>query len=743
MAENAADRDCARGMEGAAYPTAMTRLVWTALIVLIGAASCGPSHPAADGGPPPDGGANPMQFVERLERAQDFSALQGEGWSVKYLGAVDGRKPPAVVDRRCIFQNTALYPLHVQFLRSFPELRSLDFDTYLTLVMKAATRVLWGGELQLIPGGVHPRTGRKGIMAYFVYADPDEPIGIDDLVALDARLKGCAPYARDLMVLVAADPQQGRDFAAKAAALAARGVAVADLATLRPVVGAEGYSLGEGYGYLRVVPRGIRPKEWGPRDILVTEGSFEELGLVAGLLTAQPQNLHSHVNLRLREKKIPNASVPDVYDNQAVVLLDGKLGHLTVTEHEARLVATTIEEAEAFWASRHPAIPPLTANLDETRLRDFSVLTGAESSAYGVKAANLGELFRVLPPENRGSGFGIPFSVHRDFVQGDLAARVGVFLADPRTKGDASFRRGALRELQKAMEVAPLPAGLMERLRAAAQAAFGDGFASMPIRFRSSSNAEDGEFTSGAGLYDSYRGCFADDDDGDDVGPSRCLSDAERAAMQRQLDRRIAELTAFPERSWLPAIIDDLTGDLSKERPVVRAVRKAYASLWNERAFEDREYWGMDHTRAFMGLAVNSSFVLERLDAVALTNLPVTGAAPLYRVISQRDGNPVVRPPDPTLVAEVMTFRRGPDDRPIDVEVITHSSLSAEPLWSDTHMIELGRLLAKVQDHFSVNVYPQIPTLSLDLEIKITEDDRVVIKQARPYFSAEPASPTP
>jgi hypothetical protein len=713
------------------------------LVVIVGAASCGRSRPAVDGGPSPDGGGtNPLQFVERLERAQDFSALQGEGWSVKYLGAVDGRKPPAVVDRRCIFQNTELYPLHVQFLRSFPELRSLDFATYLTLVMKAATRVLWGGELQLIPGGVHPRTGRKGIMATFVYADPDEPIAIDDLVALDARLKDCAPYARDLMVLVASDPAQGRDFAAKAAALAARGVDVADLATLRPVVGAEGYSLGEGYGYLRVVPRGVRPKDWGPRDILVTEGSFEELGLVAGLLTAQPQNLHSHVNLRLREKKVPNASVPDVYDNQAVLLLDGKLLHLTVSEHEARLVAARIDEAEAFWATRHPPIPPLTANLDETRLRDFTVLTGAESGAYGVKAANLGELFRALPPENRGSGFGIPFSVHRDFMQaGDLGARVAAFLADPRTKNDASFRRGALGELQKAMEATPLPAGLLDRLRLACQTAFGDGFASMPIRFRSSSNAEDGEFTSGAGLYDSYRGCFADDDDGDDVGPSRCVTDAERARMQQELDRRTAELTAFPERSWLPAIIADLTGDLTKERPVARAVRKAYASLWNERAFEDREYWGMDHTRAFMGLAVNSSFVLERLDAVALTNLPVTDAAPFNRVISQRDGNPVVRPPDPTLVAEVMTFRRGSDDRAIDVQVVTHSSLSAEPLWSDTHMIELGRLLAKVQDHFTVNVYPRIPALSLDLEIKLTEDDRIVIKQARPYYTADPAAP--
>ena len=61
----------------------------------------------------------------------------------------------------------------------------------------------------------------------------------------------------------------------------------------------------------------------------------------------------------------------------------------------------------------------------------------------------------------------------------------------------------------------------------------------------------------------------------------------------------------------------------------------------------------MDHRQAFMGVAVNPSFVLEKLDAVAVTN--VAGGRRrrrIYRVVSQRDGQPVVRPPDPTLVAE-------------------------------------------------------------------------------------------
>jgi pyruvate, water dikinase len=727
----------------------LTRVAITVAIVLAaGAMGCGDKDPSAprpgDGGsgdhrgneaaPDGDAGGGGPAWLERLDRPEDFAGLQGEGWSVKYLGAVAGRTPPAALDRPCTFQNTARFPLHLQFLHSFPELTNLDFATYLNLTQRAASRVWWAGELQLVPGGKHPRTGAPGLMAVFVYADANDPVGVDDLVAIDQRLKSCAPYARDLMVLVAADPDQNRDFLAKAPMLNARGVDVADLEKLRPVVGAEGYSLGEAYGYLRVVPRGTRPLEAGPRDILVSEGSFEDLGLVAGLVTALPQNLHSHVNLRLREKGIPNARIPDVYDNQAVLLLSGKLAHLTVAETQARLEPATLEDAEAFWKQHRPPARPLRANLEETRLRDFTVVAASEAIAYGVKAANLGELYRVLPPANRAPGFAIPFSVHRDFLAASgLDARVAAFVADPVVRTDTAARRRGLKQLRDAIEAAPLPAGLLDRLVVAARAAFGDGHAGAPTRFRSSSNAEDGELVSGAGLHDSARGCFVDDSDGDDVGPSACLSAEEATRLRAELDRRRAELAANPQRIWLVEVIDDLDSDLTRERTVARALRRVYASLWNERAFEEREYWSMDHRQAFMGVAVNPSFVLEQLDAVAVTNVPVAGGAPIYRVVSQRDGQPVVRPPDPTLVAETLTFNRGPGDMPTGVQVLTRSSLSPDPLWTDARLGELARLMFVVQDHFGQKVYPEATNLSLDLEIKVTREGQLVIKQARPY----------
>jgi pyruvate,water dikinase len=691
---------------------------------------------ARDGGHGDDGGDQRPRFLARLETQADYERVQGEGGELKFFAAIDGKAAPAPLDGPCAFPNTERYPFHLDFLRSLPQLSSLDYDGYRALATMRESRVLWAGSLKYLPGATHPRTGAQGVLAYFLFTEPGaaETPTTDQLAALDGRLKACAPFARDLLVLVGADAEQAALFAQQGPALAGRGVDLVDYRTLKPGVGAEGYSLGMGYGFLRVVPHGQQVTDYGPRDVLVADDAPLDLGLVAGLVTALPQNLHSHVNLRLREKMIPNASVPDIQQNHVIGLLDGKLVRIVVREERVEIDAATPEAAAAFWAIARPKPVTPAADLTETRLRDLTAIGATDAVAYGTKAANLGELQKVVPPPSRVAGFAIPFSVYRDFLHAyAIDARIETLLGDPRLATDATIRREQLLLLQKIIESPPLPAGLLDRLAAAARTAFGEGYATMPIRFRSSSNTEDTPESSGAGLHDSSRGCFADDLDGDDEGPSACLAPDERAAMEAELARRRAQLEAHPEYTWLPPVIDDLQKDLTNERSVTRALRKVFASLWNDRAFEERAYQGIDHRAAFMGVAVDASFVLEKLDAVAVTQLDGGAAGPLYRVVSQRGGEGVVRPTDPTLVAETLTFHRGPGDTVTGVELVTHSSLSATPLWSEAQIAQLGALLFLVHDHFAGQVYPQVPRLSLDTEIKLTRDDRIVIKQARPY----------
>lgn len=185
-------------------------------------------------------------------------------------------------------------------------------------------------------------------------------------------------------------------------------------------------------------------------------------------------------------------------------------------------------------------------------------------------------------------------------------------------------------------------------------------------------------------------------------------------------------------------MIRDLSADLTKERSVARALKKVYASLWSDRAFEERAYFSVEHADALMGVAINPSFVLERADAVAVTGLADGTGGLFHRLVSQVGGLPVVSPPDPTVAAETLTFRRGSANEPLDVRLLVASSLSPVPIWSDARLGELARLLFLVQDHFERQVYPSFNPLSLDFEVKLTQDDRIVIKQVRPYVQGNP-----
>jgi hypothetical protein len=159
-----------------------------------------------------------------------------------------------------------------------------------------------------------------------------------------------------------------------------------------------------------------------------------------------------------------------------------------------------------------------------------------------------------------------------------------------------------------------------------------------------------------------------------------------------------------------------------------------WASLWEERAFDEREYYGIDHGQAFMGIAVNPSFALEKASAVAVSNLIVDDGAPVYRVSSQVGSESVVRPEDPTSVAEVLTFRReGEQVAQVKIDLPSNRlPAGAAQVWPADELAQLGALLFRVHDHFAANVYPQIVPLHLDFELKHSAEGDVVVKQVRP-----------
>jgi hypothetical protein len=706
---------------------------------------------AADGGPadaPQDagdaGGPPGPAYLARLATGADFARVAKDG-EVKYLARVPGATPPAALTEDCYFQDMHVTDWHLTFLRRFPGLEGLTLDGYVQLTQLPGSRVLWGGSVRAWPAVVHPVSGATGVFTFSVYSDRATPgsLTVAGVVEVAGILRACAPFAADLLAFTPDSIEQKAFLQAAGPTLTERGVAwlmPEQLVSGLPFVP---YSAGEGYGTLRVVPRGTELEEgaYGPRDVVVVERAPNDIALVSGLITVDPQNLHSHVNLRLSEKGIPNAAVPGIYENAFVASLDGGLVHLVVSEAAVTLQPARLEDARAFWEAQRPDVGEVRADLSVRALASFADLDHADAVAYGAKAANLGELYAALPAAHRIEGFGVPFAWYADFVTlNDFDERIAALVADPRMESDRFYRTDRLDDLRDDLKVAPLPPGFEAALHERLRAAFGDDVETTRIRFRSSTNAEDLVAFSGAGLYDSRSGCLGDDLDGDTLGPSRCLSAAERAHIEAQLAAWRAELRAHPERSWLVDLIDEAVDDLSREKPVAAAVRKVWASLWNDRAWEERAWYGVDHEAVHMGIAVEKTFVMERVNAVAVTNLDAGTGAPLYRVVSLPGEWSVVRPEVPTLVPEVLTFRRSgepPEATEVTVVVPTSALPAGETVWTEAEQETLAALLFAAQDHFAAHVYPELRPLRLDIELKLTADGVVQLKQARPYLGAD------
>ena len=132
--------------------------------------------------------------------------------------------------------------------------------------------------------------------------------------------------------------------------------------------------------------------------------------------------------------------MPGIYEARWVTALDEQLVHLIVSRRRRFTVeAATLDDAEAFWEAHRPEVRRPVADLEVTRSRRFAELRAGDATAYGSKAANLGELTHVLAAPHRPDGFAIPFSHYRDFAASEpVAAEIDALLDAPR----AAHRRG-------------------------------------------------------------------------------------------------------------------------------------------------------------------------------------------------------------------------------------------------------------------------------------------------------------
>ena len=305
-----------------------------------------------------------------------------------------------------------------------------------------------------------------------------------------------------------------------------------------------------GYGLLRVFGPGERPTF---RDVAILRVLPNDLPTVAGVISLVPQTPLSHVNLRAVQDGVPNAYIGNALEDPTISGLIGRYVRFEVTtasavpdgRNDGRLRATwsireaTDQEVTAHHAARRPAAPQTPSrDLTETTYKDLDDIAFADSDAFGVKAANVAAMRDFgFADGTVPDGYALSFYFYDEFMKHNgFYTDVDELLADADFQGSIATRDDELKKLRRRIRNGAVPDWMATDL-AAVQALFPTGTS---IRCRSSTNNEDLPDFSGAGLYDSY--------------------------------------THHPGE-----------GHLSK------SVKQVFASLWNLRAFEEREFHRVDH----------------------------------------------------------------------------------------------------------------------------------------------------
>ena len=438
---------------------------------------------------------------------------------------------------------------------------------------------------------------------------------------------------------------------------------------------------GEGYGRLRVLGPDQRPNS---RDIVLYEALPNELPRVAGIISTVLQTPLSHVNLRAVQNAIPNAYIRGALDDSAIASLVDSYVYYEVTEDGYSIRAATKAEVDAHYASSRPTTAQTPQrDLSVRAITPLSQIGFDDWDAFGVKAANVAELGkRGFPDGTVPDGFAIPFYFYDEFMKhNNFYTRIQTILADRDFQTDFDTQESELKKLRKDIEDAETPAWIIAAI-VEMNKSFADG---VNRRYRSSTNNEDLPGFSGAGLYDS--------------------------------------------KSQKPSEDED---DLAK------SLKEVYASLWNFRAFIERDFHRIDHLATAMGILVHPSYQDELVNGVAVSFDPFSGRDGNYYVNSQV-GEDLVTNPEPHSAPEEILLEEGGN---YTVYVTSNLVKPGQLLMSGAQLGQLREHLKVIHDHFKglYNPGPDEP-FAMEIEFKVTSENILAIKQARPWvFGPAPAS---
>ena len=311
----------------------------------------------------------------------------------------------------------------------------------------------------------------------------------------------------------------------------------------------QAFNKGKTVGRLHVVPIGTAYEtlNYDRHDIVLLQESYPDITPVAGILAMQFSTPLSHVNLRAGAWGIPNAGDKKARDKYGK--FDGKVVYFEVTDTGMTLRIATPEEIKELdgriASAKHVELPK--ADLLTKRLAMLTRMRAKDVVIYGTKAANLGEIVTAnLEGVRVPMGFGVPFYYYNQHMkENHLDLKVEAVLTDARFKTDATWRKSALEELRKQIMDAPINEATLDMIYKRIRLKLGG----KGVFVRSSTNSEDLPGFNGAGLYDTQ-----------------------------------------------PNVVG--------KKQLAEALKFVWSSLWNLRAVDEREAFGIDHRQVYFGVLV-------------------------------------------------------------------------------------------------------------------------------------------
>lgn len=416
------------------------------------------------------------------------------------------------------------------------------------------------------------------------------------------------------------------------------------------------------------------------RDIVIFQTLPNDLTFVSGIITEVPQTPLSHVNLKAQQNNTPNAFIADASTHPDIAPFLGQNVFYKVTAEGFEIRLATAQEVENHLESIRPtesSYPP--RDLSQTQIKSLNDIAFAESDSYGGKAANVAHLGSILPgtaPE----GYAIPYYYYDQFmIHNGFYQTLTDMLATPGFQDDPATREQMLEDFRDQIKKnSTLPEWMFIALTELQQTLPSN----ITPRLRSSANAEDSTNFNGAGLYDSFT--HHDDE-----------------------------------------------GHISK------SVKQVWASLWNYRAYEEREFYRIDHHTSAMGILVHPNEKEEKSNGVAVARNIFDPNWEGYYINAQAGEN-LVTNPDPNSVPEELLVANLLGANRYEIQYIRYSSDIPEDqtVLTEEQVLDLVNKMAILNNSFKTLYGERFnPLFAMEIEFKITSSGKLSIKQARPYVN--------